>query len=131
MMTEKERKEHFNRVREQSKTLDMFSYPYKVCTNLAKWFAEVLPENTKFVFDEPCDGCGGYDIYAVANVHGVIMAEFITNYDKRCGVFKHTLGTKGLESVHGMLTAARRYWLGYGVMEQHPEYADEKITITI
>ncbi len=131
MMTKEERKAHYKRVKEQGKTLDMFSYPYRICNELVKWFTEVLPENTKFVFDEPCDGCGNYDIYAIANVRGVIMAECITNFDKRCGVFKHTLGTKGTESVHGMLTAAQRYGFGHGTMEQHPEYADEKIVITI
>lgn len=131
MMTKEECKKHFKRVYEQGKTLDMYSYPYKICNDLVKWFTEVLPENTKFIFDKPCNGGDSYDIYAIANVCGVIMAEFITNSDRSRGVFKHTLGTKGTESVHAMLTAAQRYELGYGVMEQHPEYANKKIVITV
>lgn len=131
MMTKEERKAHFKRVKAQGKTLDMFSYPYRICNDLVKWFTEVLPENTKFVFDEPCDGCGSYDIYAIANVRGVIMAEFVLNYNKSRGIDKHTLSTKGTESVHGMLTAAKRYEHGDGIMEQHPEYANNTFSIVV
>lgn len=129
-MLTKEQRAHFNRVCESS-PMNLLSYRYEICNKLCEWFKDVLPENEKFVFGEPCDGCGGYDIYAIANVHGIIMAEFIWFGDKKKDNPPHTLGTKGTESVHAMLTAAWRYWHGLGHTEKHPEYASSKIDFTI
>lgn len=129
-MRDEERSKHFREVYGKQ-PFSIGTYRYEICSKIIEWFKSTLPVGSKFVFDKPCNGGGSYDIYAVANVEGIIMAETILNSTKMRGSDKHDLSTKGTESPAGMLNAANAYLRGYGTLEQHPEYKKGNITLSL
>lgn len=131
-MEKNQRNEHFKRVIDACSQNNLqMTGRYEVCNKICDWFKAVMPKNEKFVFDEPCDGCGSYDIFAIQNFNGIIMAEYIPNYRKAKGDFTHEVGTKGTESVHAMLFAQEKYLRGRGTVETHPEWEGRKDTLVI
>lgn len=131
-MEENQRNEHFKRVINACGQNDLqMTCRYEVCNKICAWFEAVMPKNEKFIFDEPCAGCGSYDIYAIQNFNGIIMAEYIPNYRKAKGDYTHEVGTKGTESVHAMLFAQESYLHGRGTVENHPEWESKKPVIVI
>lgn len=109
----------------------IFGIDYAVIRIAVEWLEKAMLHNEEYIFDEPCDGCGSYDIYAIANVDGVIMAEFIRNSTKSRGLNTHELSTKGTESPHAMLTAIQKYMRRQGVSKIHPEWSREKTQIVL
>lgn len=95
------------------------------------WFSKVLCPGEKFTFDEPCDGRNSYDIYAVAKVGGVIMAEFIRNSTKQRGLDTHEVSTKGTESPYAMMEAVDKYIKQQGKSEVINEYINAKLEVGI
>ena len=88
-------------------------------------------EKEKFTFDQPCDGCVSYTLYAIVNYDGIIMAEFIRNSSIARGDYTHEIGTKVLESPAAMIQAMRKYYVGEGVSEIHPEYSRDKTEVVV
>lgn len=99
-------------------------YRYSVCDLAIKALEILMDRNEYFKFNEPVPGYGSYDIYAIANVKGVIMAEYIRFSTKHKGGDKHELGTKGTESPIAMMIAVEKYKNQEGISEIHPEYED-------
>lgn len=130
-MTDNELRVHFDRVLNGSKVLNPRGYRYKVCREIIAWFKDVLQKGDKFIFDKPCDGGRSYDLYAIANYDGVIMAEYISNANRSNGIMKHELGTKGTESAAAMIEAIDKYLCHEGTVEHHPEWKKENIRIVL
>lgn len=130
-MNLKERALRGEAIRKKQRSINVHAFPYQVCNQIAKWFSEVMLEKEKFTFDQPCDGCGSYTIYAIVNYDGIIMAEFIRNSSIARGDYTHEIGTKGLESPAAMIQAMRKYYVGEGVSEIHPEYSRNEIEVVV
>ena len=130
-MRQEERRARAKVIREKQKSIDVYAFPYQVCNQIAKWFSEVMLDKEKFTFDQPCEGCGSYMIYAIVNFDGIIMAEFIRNSSIANGDYTHEIGTKGLESPVAMMKAMEKYYRGEGVSEIHPEYSQKNMEITV
>lgn len=95
------------------------------------WFHKVLRPGEKFTFDEPCDGHGHYNIYSVAKVGNVVMAEFIRNSTRRRGLDTHEVSTKGTESPYAMMEAVDKYIKQQGKSEIIDEYINAKLEVGI
>lgn len=107
-----------------------FFSKYSISHAIVGMFDAVFCPGDMFVYDKPCDGMGSYDIYAIANVSGIIMAEFISNSAKSRGSDEHEIGTKGLESF-AMMEAWQKYQRGEGKMKHVEEYANANISCGI
>lgn len=103
---------------------------YAISNAIVEMFDSVLVPGDMFVYDKPCDGMGSYDIYAIANVNGIIMAEFIRNSTKSRGSDEHEVGTKGLETL-AMMEAWKKYIKGEGTMKYVHEYVDAPVDLVI
>ncbi len=95
------------------------------------WFGKMLLPGEKFTFDVPCDGRGRYNIFSVAKVGGVVMAEFIRNGTKERGLDTHEMSTKGTESPYAMMEAVDKYIKGEGTSEIVDRYINAKLTIGV
>ena len=103
---------------------------YAISNAIIELFNSVLLPGDMFVYDNPCDGKGGYDIYAIANVNGIIMADFIRNSTKAHGGNEHEIGTKGLESM-AMMEAWQKFERGEGTMIYMKKYVNSSIDFVI
>lgn len=97
---------------------------YRIANAIVGLFSEALAPGQHFIFDIPCDGKGGYDIYSIKNVSGIIMAEFVRNSSKMNGDYTHEFGTKGTES-WAMIEAWERFMRSAGRMEFDEDAAKE------
>lgn len=109
----------------------IFGIRYKVINAACDWFNKMLFPGEKFTFNTPCNGRGGYDIFAVAKVGGCVMAEFIRNSTRRQGLDTHEISTKGTESPYAMMEAVDKYIKGEGTSEIVEKYVDAKLTVII
>lgn len=129
-LTEK-KKRIFAAEKENKTEAGVCTIQYRVTNLVIDWFKKVMLPNEKFIFNEPCSGCGNYDIYSISNYDGIIMAETVLNSDKKSGSFKHTNSTKGTESPHAMLIAMGKYYKDEGVSELHPEWSKDNLQIVL
>ena len=81
-----------------------------------------------FIFDNPCDRCPGYVIYAIYNYDGIIMVDTILNANKNKGI--HSITSKGTESLN-MYDAMVRYYLGKGTSEINPNNNRKNVYIGV
>ena len=84
---------------------------YAISNAIVQMFDAVLCPGDMFAYDKPCDGMGSYDIYAIANVNGIIMAEFICNSTNHVEVMKMRFGSWGTPISARLLTEDEEFEL--------------------